>query len=229
MEPKQVAALKALEWVRDGMTLGLGTGSTSVHFITGLGEMVRAKGWTIRGVATSAQSEQLARQLGITIVDLVEAGELDIAIDGADEADRSLNLIKGGGGALLREKLVARAAREFIVIADASKLKAALGAFPLPVAIVPFGWTGTASRLSRYGVETRLRQSSSESQKPYITDDGLYIIDMDFGKLADPAALEQEIKQITGVVDVGLFVGMTSRLILGYQDGHTEEIEAPGR
>jgi ribose 5-phosphate isomerase A len=224
MDPKQAAARKALELVQDGMTLGIGTGSTSVHFITALGQKIRESGWHVRGVPTSERSGLLAQQAGISVIDLVEAGELDLAIDGADEADSALNLIKGGGGALLREKLVAAAAREFVVICDSSKLKPALGAFALPVAVVPFGWTGTAARLGKYGVETHLRQTESPAPGPYVTDDGLYLLDMRFGRIEDPASLEREIKQITGVVDIGLFIGMAHRLILGYEDGHTEEI-----
>jgi ribose 5-phosphate isomerase A len=224
MDPKEAAARRALEFVRDGMTIGLGTGSTSVHFIDGLGAKVKALGWSVRGVPTSERSQLQAQQLGIPIVDLADVPQLDIAVDGADEADGRLSLIKGGGGALLREKLVAAAAREFIVVADSSKFKETLGAFPLPVAVVPFGWTSTARRLQRLGAEPRLRQAGGA---PYVTDDGLYILDMSFGRIDDAPGLEREIKQIPGVVDVGLFVGMASRLILGYDDGHTEE-RVPG-
>ena len=224
MDPKQVAALRALEFVEDGMTIGLGTGSTAVHFIDGLGAKVRQQGWKVRGVPTSERSRLQAEQLGIAIVDLVEAPVLDLAVDGADEADRNLTLIKGGGGALLREKLVAAAARQFVVVADSSKFKQTLGAFPLPVAIVPFGWASTAARLERAGVELRLRESKNPGGGPYVTDDGLYILDMHFGAIEDAVRLEREIKQTTGVVDVGLFVGMASRLILGFEDGHVEEI-----
>ncbi len=224
VDPKQVAARKALELVEDGMTLGLGTGSTAVHFIDGLGAKVRELGWKVSGVPTSERSRVQAVHLGIPIVDLVEAPVLDLAVDGADEADKNLALIKGGGGALLREKLVAAAARQFVVVCDSTKFKQTLGAFPLPVAIVPFGWASTAARLERYGVEMKLRESKAPGGGPFITDDGLYILDMQFGTIEDPVALEREIKQTTGVVDVGLFVGMASRLILGFEDGHSEEI-----
>jgi ribose 5-phosphate isomerase A len=210
------------------MTLGLGTGSTAVHFIDALGERVRQNGWRVRAVPTSERSRIQAEGLGIPIVDLGDAGPLDLAIDGADETDRHLSLIKGGGGALLREKLVAAAARQFIVVADSSKLKETLGAFPLPVAIVPFGWQATVRRLERDGVPMRLRQSKEPSGGPFVTDDGHYILDMQFGAIADPVALERDIKQITGVVDVGLFVGLASRLILGFEDGHVEELSPLG-
>jgi ribose 5-phosphate isomerase A len=222
MDPKLAAAQKALEFVRDGMDIGLGTGSTAVHFIDGLGAKVRELGWKVRGVPTSERSRVQAQQLGIPLIDLSEVTQLDLAIDGADEADADLSLIKGGGGALLREKLVAAAAHEFIVVADSSKFKTTLGAFPLPVAIVPFGWTTTAARLEKYGVEANRRLGANASGEPYITDDGLYIIDMHFDRIEDSAELERELKSMTGVVDVGLFIGLASKLILGFEDGHTE-------
>jgi ribose 5-phosphate isomerase A len=222
MDPKLAAAQKALEFVRDGMDIGLGTGSTAVHFIDGLGAKVRELGWTVRGVPTSERSRAQAERLGIPLIDLSEVTQLDIAVDGADEADANLSLVKGGGGALLREKLVAAAAREFIVVCDSSKFKTMLGAFPLPVAIVPFGWTTTAARLEKYGVQAKRRLNADGAGEPYITDDGLYIIDMQFGRIEDPPALERELKSLTGVVDVGLFIGIASSLILGFEDGHTE-------
>lgn len=222
MDGKEAAALKALEKVKNGMTLGLGTGSTSAYFIAGLGDLLRRNNWRVRGVPTSDRSAQQATEEEIPLVDLSEAGPLDLAVDGADEADASLSLIKGGGGALLREKLVAAAAREFVVVADASKLKERLGAFPLPVAIVPFGWATTMRRLERFGVPVTPRPAKEDPGALFVTDDGLYIIDMHFGEIADPKELEPEIRMITGVVDVGLFIGMASSLILGYPDGHTE-------
>jgi len=222
MDPKLAAAIRALEFVRDGMDIGLGTGSTSKHFIDQLGAKVRDQGWKVRGAPTSERSRIQAQQLGIPIIDLSEVTQLDLAVDGADEADASLSLIKGGGGALLREKLVAAAAREFIVVADSTKFKTTLGAFPLPVAVVPFGWTTTAARLEKYGVEATLRLNANGSGEPYITDDGLYIIDMHFGRIEDPATLERELKSTTGIAEVGLFVGIASSLILGFEDGHTE-------
>jgi len=224
MDPKEAAARKALERVRDGMILGLGTGSTAAHFIRLLGEKMHALGWNVRGVPTSERSRVLAQQFGIPIVDLPVKGRLDLTVDGADEADRDLNLVKGGGGALVREKIVAADAREFIVVCDSSKYKEALGAVPLPVAVVPFGWITTAAQLDRYGVETRLRETEAAARQPFVTDDGLYILDMSFGRIEDAARLEKEIKLTTGVVDVGLFVGLASRLILGFEDGTTEVV-----
>jgi ribose 5-phosphate isomerase A len=224
MDPKEVAAREAVESVQDGMTLGLGTGSTSAYFIRALGEKAQRLGWNVRGVPTSEAARVLALEVGISIIDFPPAGKLDLAVDGADEADKNLNLVKGGGGALLREKIVAANAREFIVICDHAKFKETLGAFPLPVAVAPFGWTTTAARLERYGVETRLREKSGAAGQPFVTNDGLYILDMRFGRIEDAARLEREIKLTTGVAEVGLFVGMASRLILGYEDGHTESI-----
>lgn len=229
MDPKKAAALKALELVENGMILGLGTGSTSTHFIDALGEKVRENGWQIQGVATSDRSRKQALSLGIPLVELDEAARIDLAVDGADEADRALSLIKGGGGALVREKLVASAARRFVVVCDSSKLKTKLGAFPLPVAVVPFGWTTTAARLERFGVEARLRRGTGPDGAPFVTDDGLYILDMSFGRIDDPAGLERDIKATTGVAEVGLFVGLASRIILGYEDGHSEDIRVAVR
>ena len=226
MDAKEAAAARAVEFVEDGMTLGLGTGSTSFHFINLLGAHIARQDWKVRGVATSERSRVQALGLGIPILELSDVRELDLAVDGADESDASLALIKGGGGALLREKLVAAAARQFVVVCDSTKLKDKLGAFPLPVAVVPFGWGSTAARLERFGAPASLRRKSG-GDDPYITDDGLYILDMKFGTIEDPAELEQQIKQITGVVDVGLFIGLASRLILGYDDGHTAVIERP--
>ncbi len=226
MDPKEAAAVKALELVEDGMILGLGTGTTAVHFINALGSRIRERRWHVRGVPTSERSRRQAEDRGISLVDLADVRKIDLAIDGADEADPNLNLIKGGGGALLREKLVAAAARELIVVGDSGKFKETLGAFPLPIAIVPFGWTATAARLERLGAEPRLRLDLETGRGPYVTDDGLYILDMEFGCIEDVAQLEREIKLVPGVVEVGLFVGMASRLILGYDDGHTKEILA---
>lgn len=223
MDAKEAAGRKAAELVRDGMTLGLGTGTTSVHVIRAIGERVQKEGLRVRGVPTSERSRILAEEMGIPLVDLSEAGQLDLAIDGADEVDPDLNLLKGGGGALLREKLVAAASKEFVVICDDAKLKPHLGAFPLPVAVVPFGWKTTFKRLQQYGENIVLRPAQDGSGQPYVTDDGCYILDMHLERIADVPALERNIKQTTGVVEVGLFVGLASRVIMGFADGHTEE------
>lgn len=221
MEAKEAAARKAVERVQDGMTLGLGSGSTATFAIRAIGERVHQDGLRVRGVATSGRSRELAETLGIPLADLSDVEAIDLTIDGADEVDPALHLIKGGGGALLREKLVAIASRALCIICDEGKLKPMLGAFPLPVAVVPFGWKQTQARLERFGGSATLRMDTGGA--PFVTDDGLYILDLNLGRIPDPAALEREIKAVVGVVDVGLFVGLATRVIIGHADGHTEE------
>lgn len=221
MDPKEAVGRAAAHYVRDGMTIGIGTGSTAAFLIQALGERVQNEGLHLRAVPTSVRSEELARALSIPIISLTEAGELDLTIDGADDVDPALNLIKGAGGALLREKLVAASSHEFIVICDESKLKPALGVHPLPVAVIPFGVEAVHRQLRRFTENVVLRTLSSGS--PFVTDDGLYIFDLHLERILDPAALERNLKQIVGVAEVGLFVHMTSRLLIGYADGHVEE------
>ncbi len=222
MDAKEAAARKAVEYVRSGMTLGLGSGSTATHAIRAIGERVRQEGLQVRGVPTSGRSRELAETLGIPLVDLWDVHEIDLTIDGADEVDPALHLIKGGGGALVREKLVACASQERIIICDESKLKPALGAFPLPIAILPFGWKTTRQRLEHFGGTITLREQP-DTGEPFVTDDGLYIVDMHLGRIANVPALERNLKEIVGVVEVGLFVDLVSRLIIGYANGHVEE------
>ena len=224
MNAKEAAARKAVEFVQDGMTLGLGTGSTSAYMIQALGARVKREGLKVRAVPTSERSRLMAIELGIPVLDLNEAGTLDLAIDGADEFDHSLNLIKGGGGALLQEKLVAAAAKEFIVICDEGKKVKALGQFPLPVAIIPFGWKTTAKRIESYCNDFSLRMSKNDPHNPFVTDDGLYILDLKMGSILDPSVLEKSLKLIVGVAEVGLFCNMASRVIVGYEGGKTEII-----
>src|SRR5215472_11715973 len=168
---KKIAAGKAIEYIRNGMTLGLGTGSTAYWAIQGIGEMVK-NGLSVQAVATSLQSESLARELGISLLPFSEVDRLDITIDGADEVDEKLNLIKGGGGALLREKIVAAATRFYIIIVDESKLVHHLGKFPLPVEVVPFAWELTVRRLAELDAVPRMRMAGD---KPYLTDNHNYI------------------------------------------------------
>jgi ribose 5-phosphate isomerase A len=212
---KREAGQRACDFVEDGMTLGLGTGSTVRWTIERLGEMVRG-GLRVRGVATSRRTEGQARALGIPLVELDDAGELDLAIDGADEIGPDLALIKGGGGALLREKLVASAARRFVVVADASKRVATLGRFPLPVEVVPFGWQTTARRIASTGCRPTLRRSGAE---PYTTDNGNYLLDCAYGAIEDPGPLAVRLKLLPGVVEHGLFVGMAELALLGRPEG----------
>jgi ribose 5-phosphate isomerase A len=213
---KALAAYKAMEFVQDGQILGLGTGSTVHHFLTALGQRVQ-QGLRVRGVPTSQATAVYARQLGIPLLSNEEPWDIDVAVDGADQVDPHLNLIKGGGGALLREKIVAKAAQQFIVIVDQAKQVPSLGLhFPLPVEIVPFGWRTTQRHLENLGWQSPLRQKAGQ---PFLTDNGNYIMDLHIPEIADPAALELSLNQIPGVVECGLFVMMTSLVITGTNEG----------
>lgn len=224
MDAKQRVGFKAAEFVEDGMSVGLGTGSTAFWLVERLGERVREEGLRVRCVPTSRRTEEQARGLGLTLVSLGEAGELDLAIDGADEIGPGLALIKGGGGALLREKLVASAARRFVVIADASKKVSALGRFPLPVEVVPFAWELTARRVAAVTkTEAVLRRDGGG--EAYVTDNGNYILDCLCGEIPDPARTERELKALVGVVESGLFVGMADHAVVSTDDG----VELVGR
>ncbi len=223
MDAKQRAGFKAAEFVEDGMRVGLGTGSTAFWVVERLGERVRDEALRVRCVPTSRRTEEQALALGIPLVTLGEAGELDLAIDGADEIGPDLALIKGGGGALLREKLVASAARRFVVVADASKKVEVLGRFPLPVEVVPFAWELTAHRVAALTrAEPLLRRT--EGGEVYLTDNGNYVLDCRCGEIPDPARTERELKALTGVVESGLFVGMAHLAVVA-TDGGVEIIE----
>lgn len=221
MDAKEVAARAALGYVQDGMKLGLGTGSTAAHFLRLLGERIEAERLQVVGVPTSERSRAMAVEAGIPLCDLAEVNALDLGVDGADEADPDLNVIKGGGGALVREKLVAAACKQFIIVCDSSKLKAQLGAFPVPVAVLPFAWQTTQRRLEAFGSEVILR--TAETGVPYITDDGLYILDIHFGQLPNAPETACALKSVIGVVEVGLFIGMATKVIAGYEDGRVAE------
>ena len=215
-QQKALAAQKAMEFIRDGQILGLGTGSTVHHFLTALGKQVQ-QGLRVRGVPTSQATGVYARQLGIPLLGNEEPWNIDVAVDGADQVDPHLNLIKGGGGALLREKIVAKAAQQFIVIVDQAKHVSRLGLpFPLPVEIAPFGWRTTQRHLERLGWSSPLRQKAGQ---PFVTDNGNYIIDMHIPQISDPSILESSLNQIPGVMDCGLFVMMSSMVITGSNDG----------
>lgn len=220
MNAKQAAAFKAVSYIQDGMIVGLGTGSTAYWAIQYLGERVQ-NGLKVTAVATSDETERLAREVNIDIQPLDGVDILDIDIDGADEVDKNLNLIKGGGGALLREKIVAVASKMFIVIADESKLVYTLGKFPLPVEVIVFGYTHTAKKLASLGCKPVLR---IKENRAFITDNGNYILDCHFDAIADPGALQQKINAIAGVVESGLFVKVASRVIVGSVDGTVKEI-----
>jgi ribose 5-phosphate isomerase A len=217
---KLEAAERALELVTPGMKLGLGSGSTAHRFVDLVGERVKA-GLDVHCVATSEATEAQAKALGIPLATLDEIPELDLTVDGADEVDPKLRLIKGGGGALLREKIVAAASKRMVVIADSTKLVARLGAFPLPIEVVPFGLAATRRHIERAFAELGLagpihvRGGSS----PFITDGGHYILDCSLGAIAEPEQLSRILSPIPGVVEHGLFIGLARAAIIAGADG----------
>lgn len=214
-ELKRAAAEKALELVRDGMLIGLGSGSTARYFTEGVGRLV-AEGMKVRGVPSSRATAELAAANGIPIVfELI--GQIDLTVDGADEVDRNLNLIKGRGGALFREKVVAAASKRFVIVVDASKVVPQLGVGVVPVEVLPFLWRTTAERVAALGTGLTVRGGE---ETPYITDNGNMILDLMIqGGIADVAALASAIKNTTGVVEHGLFIGMTDTCIVAGPDG----------
>lgn len=217
--PKRAAAYRAAELVEDGMVVGLGTGSTAFHLIERLGERV-ADGLSITGVPTSQRTADQASSLAIPLGWIDDFDQLDLAIDGADEIDPEGQLIKGLGGALVREKIVANFAREFVIIADGSKEVKALGAAcPVPVEVTPTATAEVQRRLAEMGAEPRLREAD---QRPYVTDNGNWILDAHFGAIGSPAELEVEINTIDGVVDNGIFANMAHRIIIGEDRGVRE-------
>jgi len=209
---KQVAALAAVQLVKDGQVVGLGTGSTAAYFVQFLAERVR-DGLKIRGVPTSDRTRELASSLGIPLTTLDECPDIDIGIDGADEVGPHLNLIKGGGGALLREKIIASAAREFIVIADSGKQVSVLGKFPLPVEVIPLAEPLLHKRIAALGAKVKLRTYAYGN--PYKTDEGHHILDCEFGEIPDPPALARTLSDMPGVVEHGLFIGMAKVALFG--------------
>jgi ribose 5-phosphate isomerase A len=219
---KRAAALRALDFVEEGMKLGLGTGSTAEAFLEVLAPRVRG-GLKVIGVATSERTAQKARALGIAIAELDTQAPLDLTIDGADEADRDFNLIKGGGGAQLREKIVATSSRRMIVIADGSKLVARLGRFALPVEVATFGHATTAARIVNAAGKLKYRNVPLtlriKDDAPFKTDGGNYIYDCAFGAITDAAALAEAISDIPGVIEHGLFVGIAKVLVIAKADG----------
>ncbi|MEO1293373.1 MAG: ribose-5-phosphate isomerase RpiA [Pseudomonadota bacterium] len=222
---KKAAAEKAIEFVKDGMKLGLGTGSTAEQFVRLLGERCRA-GLKVVGVPTSVVTGKLADRCGVPLTTLDEAGWLDLTVDGADEVDASLNLIKGGGGALLQEKIVANASDRMIVIADTSKVVEQLGAFPLPVEITPFGWETTRAIVeqivSGFDVEGSTSTLRLKGDAPFITDEGNFIVDLQLKRIGEPAELAYALNGIPGVVDNGLFIGIADAAIIADKDGVCE-------
>ena len=223
---KYVAARRSVAFVESGMRVGLGTGSTAAWMVRALGERVREEGLQITGVPTSSRTAALAREMGIRVVSLDDAKWLDLTIDGTDEFDADLSLIKGGGGALLQEKIVATASDRMIVIADAAKEVARLGAFPLPVEVVPFGWQTTKTlveeALSNLDVMGRVSTLRMNGDTPYVTDEGNYILDLALHRIGNARQLSLVLNQVPGVVENGLFIDICDMVIVGHADGRVE-------
>lgn len=223
---KFVAAKRAADLVEDGMRVGLGTGSTAAWLVRCLGEMVRHEGLKIRAVPTSTRTAELARKVGIDVITLDEAKWLDLTIDGADEFDSDFNLIKGGGGAHLQEKIVATASDRMVVIADTAKQVGALGAFPLPVEVIPFGRQTTRALIEEtlvsmdvLGRDITLREDQGA---PYLTDEGNHILDLHLKRIGNPRQLAMALNQLPGVVENGLFIDICDTVVVGFGDGRVE-------
>ena len=223
---KYACAVKSVEFVEDGMRVGLGTGSTAAWMVKRLGERVRDEGLKITAVATSTRTAKLAEEVGITVSSLNDVQWLDLTIDGADEFDPDLNLIKGGGGAHLQEKIVATASDRMIVITDAAKAVAQLGAFPLPVEVLNFGWKSTRGLIGEaldgfdvLGRDITLRMSGDA---PFITDEGNLVLDLHLKRIANPRQLALVLNQIPGVVENGLFIDICDTVVNGHGDGKVE-------
>ncbi len=221
-DQKRQAAARALDFIEDGMKVGLGTGSTAEHLVRLLGEKV-ASGFRVLCVPTSDRTAKLAKELGIALTTLSQTPHLDLTIDGADEFDAALRLVKGGGGALLREKIVAMASDRMIVITDASKQVDMLGAFPLPVEVVPFGCRATQMHLQRiaseHGCTGEITRRADEYGDPFLTDSENFIYDCQFGRIPDADGLAKAVNLIPGVVDNGLFIGIANLAIVGTPEG----------
>jgi len=210
-QEKEAAARASVQFVNDGNVVGLGTGSTAAYMVELLGEKVRA-GLKIRGIPTSVKTRDLAASLGIPLTTLDETQQIDVTIDGADEFDPQLNLIKGGGGALLREKIIASASKTVVIITDASKQAAMLGKFPLPVEVIPFAEALVSKKISALGATVKLRQGTDG--KTFITDERHHILDCHFGQIPDPPALARKLSDMPGIVEHGLFIGMASVVLI---------------
>ena len=213
---KRKAGEKALEYVEDGMILGLGTGSTVEYTLKKLGKLIK-DGLDVKGIPTSMHTRKLAKEYKIPLTNLDENPEIDLTIDGADEVDSNLNLIKGGGGALTREKIVAYHSKREIIVVDDSKIVKALGIdFPLPVEVIKFGWSSTKKSIEDFGCDADLRKIVEE---PYLTDSSNYILDCDFERIDDPEQLEKDLNSIPGVVENGLFIDLVDEIIVGSKQG----------
>jgi ribose 5-phosphate isomerase A len=218
---KEVAARASLRFVRDGDIVGLGTGSTAAYAVRFLGEKVQA-GLKIRGIPTSVRTQEAATSFGIPLTTLDAVQQIDVTIDGADEVGPHLQLIKGGGGALLREKIVASASRKVVIIADSSKQVPILGKFPVPVEVIKFAEALVVKKITAMGAQVKVRVDSAG--KKFITDEGNHILDCHFGQIPDPPALARKLETTPGVVEHGLFIGMASIALIGKGD---QVVEVP--
>lgn len=216
---KKAAAEKAAEFVQDGMTIGLGSGSTVYWLLKRLGERVE-QGLQVKGIPSSRRTEGWAHEFKVPLTDFSQVQNLDLAIDGADEIDPNFHLTKGGGGSLVREKIVDARAKQLIIIADESKMVPTLGKFPLPIEVVPFGWEVTAESIAELGATPQIRKKEGDI---FVSDNGNYILDCHFQTIANPAELHNQLKLLVGVVETGLFIDMTDTVIIGAET--TEEMK----
>ena len=223
---KEKVGRQAAELVQNNSIVGIGTGSTAQHFIDALGEKVK-KGLNIKAIPTSERSRIQAEHLQIPTIDLNDVSFIDLVIDGADEINHDLQLIKGGGGALLREKMVAAAAKKYVIIADYTKLVDELGAFPLPIEVISYGWKQVLQHIvHNFTIECKLRIKDG---KPYITDHGHNILDCFFHKIHDPVSVHRVLKNIPGIVEDGLFINMAQEALIGMADGTVKKISKQKR
>lgn len=221
-EIKKQLGIYAADFVKQGMTVGLGTGSTVYWLIQELGKRIK-QGLEISIVPTSIQTQQLAKEAGISVTDLDTIISLPLTIDGADEIDKQGQLIKGGGGALLQEKIVASASKELIIIADSSKFVSQLGKFPLPVEVIPLGYKQVIQKIIHAGICKKVSLRQKDDQ-PFITDHQHYILDCDCEKIEDAVLVNNTLHNIPGVVETGLFINMANKIVAGYEDGKIEMV-----